>query len=75
MHGYYWNWGHGPFWGGGLFMVIFWIVIIFVTISLIKAILKGKTRQESALDILKKRYATSEITKDEFNLMRKEIQS
>jgi putative membrane protein len=75
MHGYYWNWGHGPFWGGGPFMIVFWIVIIFVTISLIKAILKGKTRQESALDILKKRYATSEITKDEFNLMRKEIQS
>ena len=75
MHGYYWNWGHGPFGGGGPFMIVFWIVIIFVTISLIKAILKGKTRQESALDILKKRYATSEITKDEFNLMRKEIQS
>jgi putative membrane protein len=75
MHGYYWNWGHGPFWGGGPFMIVFWIVIIFVTISLIKAILKGKTRQESALDILKKRYATSEITKDEFNLMRKELQS
>jgi putative membrane protein len=75
MHGYYWNWGHGPFWGGGPFMIVFWIVIIFVTISLIKAILKGKTRQESAVDILKKRYATSEITKDEFNLMRKEIQS
>ena len=75
MHGYYWNWGHGPFQGGGPFMIVFWIVIIFVTISLIKAILKGKTRQESALDILKKRYATSEITKDEFNLMRKEIQS
>ena len=75
MHGYYWNWGHGPFWGGGPFMIVFWIVIIFVTISIIKDLFKSGPRQESALDLLKKRYATSEITKDEFNLMRKEIQS
>ena len=75
MHGYFWNWGHGPFWGGGPFMIVFWVVTIFVVVSLIKAIFKGKTRQESALDILKKRYATSEITKDEFDLMRNDIQS
>ncbi|MDH3391563.1 MAG: hypothetical protein OEL85_07190 [Desulfobulbaceae bacterium] len=75
MHGYYWNWGHSPFWGGGPFMIVFCIVTIFVVVSLIKAIFKGKTRQESALDILKKRYATSEITKDEFDLMRNDIQS
>ena len=75
MHGYYWNWGHGPFWGGGPFMIVFWIVIIFVAISIIKVLFKSGPRQESAFLLLKKRYATSEITKDEFNLMRKEIQS
>ena len=73
MHGYYWTWGHGPFWGGGPFMIVFWVVTIFVVVSLIKAIFKGKTRQESALDILKKRYATSEITKEEFTLMKRDI--
>ena len=56
-------------------MVIFWIVIIFVVVSLIKVLFKSGPRQESALDLLKKRYATSEITKDEFNLMRNDIQS
>jgi uncharacterized membrane protein len=73
MHGYYWNWGHGPFWGGGLFMVIFGIVIIFVTISIIKVLFKSGPRQESALDLLKKRYAASEITQEEFTLRRGDI--
>ena len=73
MHGYYWNWGHGPFWGGGPFMIVFWIVIIFVAISIIKVLFKSGPRQESALDLLKKRYATSEITKEEFTLMKRDI--
>jgi putative membrane protein len=75
MHGYYWNWGHGPFWGGGTFMIVFWIVIVFVVVSLIKSLFNGKSQPETALDILIKRYATSEITKDEFDLMKKDIQS
>jgi len=73
MHGYYWNWGHAPFWGGGPFMIIFWIVIIYVVVSLMKTLLKGKSQPETALDILKKRYATSEITKEEFSLMKMDI--
>jgi putative membrane protein len=73
MHGYYWNWGHGPLWGGGPFMIVFWIVIIFAVVSIIKALFKSGPRQESALDLLKKRYATSEITKEEFTLMKRDI--
>lgn len=73
MHGYYWNWGHGPFWVGGPFMIVFWIVIIFVIVFLIKSLVMGKPQPETALDILNKRYATSEITKEEFSLMKKDI--
>jgi putative membrane protein len=67
MHGYYWNWGHGPF------MMVFWIVIIFAAVSLIKVFFKRESRQESALDLLKKRYATNEISKEEFALMKNDI--
>jgi uncharacterized membrane protein len=73
MHGYYWNWGHGPFWVGGPFMIVFWIVIIFVVVSLIKPLFMGKLQPETPLDILKIRYATSEITKEEFSCMKKDI--
>jgi uncharacterized membrane protein len=73
MHGYFWNWGHGPFWGGGFFMVIFWICIIFLLISILKGVFKGGKPQESALDILKKRYSAGEFTLDEFHQMKKEI--
>jgi uncharacterized membrane protein len=72
MHGYYSNWGHGPFWGVGLFMVIFWICIIFLLVSVLKNVLKGGHQSESALDILNKRYAASEINWTEFDQMKKE---
>jgi uncharacterized membrane protein len=54
-------------------MIVFWIVIIFAVVSIIKALFKSGPRQESALDLLKKRYATSEITKEEFTLMKRDI--
>ena len=73
MHGYYWNWGNGPFWGGGPFMVIFWICIIFLLVSVVKNVLKGGHHSESALDILNKRYAAGEINLIEFDQMKKEI--
>ena len=73
MHGYYWNWGHGPFWGGGPFMIVFGIAIIFFVASLLSSLFKGKSQPETAPDILMKRYATREISKEEFALMKKDI--
>ena len=54
-------------------MVIFWICIIFLLISILKGVFKREQLHESALDILKKRYSTGEITLDEFHQMKKEI--
>ena len=75
MHGLFWNWGHPHFWGGGLFMIIFWICVIFLLVSALRWIFNGGNHTESALDMLKKRYAVGEINKDEFELMKKDIQS
>lgn len=73
MHGFYWDWSHGPFWGGGIFMVVFWICIIFFIVSFIRSTFKGDRQPESALDILKKRYAAGEVTREEFEQMKTEI--
>jgi putative membrane protein len=75
MHGYYWDWGHGPFWGGGFIMIIFWICLIFIILFVLRKLFKGEHQSESALDILKKRYAAGEISKEEFEEMKKEVQS
>ena len=75
MHGFYWDWGHGPFWCGGIFMIIFWICIVFLIVSILKGAFKGRHQSETALDILKKRYAAGEMTKEEFEQMKNDIHS
>ena len=66
-------------WFGGIF---FWVLII---ILIIWAISNGSRRHyippppypphhETALDILKKRYAKGEITKEQFEQMKKDLE-
>lgn len=74
MHwNYDWGMGAGLGW---LLMVIFWILIVLGGVYLIKLIVGGaKTmeKEDTPLDILKKRYARGEITKDEFEEKKKDI--
>ena len=58
---------------GGVFMILFWILLIVVVIFLVKKSLSGPGGGESAEDILKKRYARGEISKEEFERMKKDI--
>ena len=51
-------------------MVLFWALVILGGIYLFKQLFSGSKEsiaKESAQDILKKRYATGEITKEEYN--------
>ena len=55
---------------------IFWILILAGLVLLIKYLWEGagaKGAQESALDILKKRYAKGEINKEEFEEKKKDL--
>lgn len=54
----------------GFGMLLFWIVFIFVIIWLIKQIDK---KGENSIDILKKRYARGEISKKQFDQVKKEL--
>ncbi len=56
---------------GWVFMILFWGMIIFITLSLWKKNDYGK--KETADEILKKRYARGEISKEEFERMKKDI--
>jgi len=69
--------GWGPMMGygfGGMLMWVIWIAIIGVLIYLIMQATKSRGQAgETPLEILKKRYAKGEITKEEFDRMRKDI--
>mgnify|MGYP001566718740 CR=1 FL=1 len=66
------GWGRGFGW---LFMAIFWILIILGIVYLVKLIAGGEKRTigDTAIDILKKRYANGEISKEEFEEKKKDL--
>ena len=81
-----WGWNHmggGTGWGmgfgGGLFMILFWVVIVAAVVMLVKWLAGGSSRIDlprgkSALDILKERYARGEIGKEEFEQKKRDLE-
>lgn len=81
------NWGYGAGFGW-IFMVIFWGLIIWAVVSLIRhggfgccgmgghdhGAHKKNGGENTALDILKERYAKGEINKQEFEEKKKDLQ-
>lgn len=68
-------WNNYPFMHGfgGIFTILFWILLIVIVIYLVKRGLSGTGGEETAEEILKKRYARGEISKEEFERMKKDI--
>jgi len=73
--------GHWLGFGGG-FMWLVWILIIVAVVWVIKSAASSGTgttqppsSHESALEILKARYARGEITAEEYQRMRKELEN
>lgn len=65
------------FWGAGLIM---WIPLIVLAVLLIYLVFQSsksngsnRTHQETPLDILKKRYARGDITKEQFEQIKKDL--
>lgn len=75
------GWNYMGFnWLGSLTSVIFWLLIILCVVALLRSLKDDDNhtnnkseKDESALEILKLRYAKGEITKKEFDQMKKDL--
>jgi len=76
----YYGWGPMMGWGGfslfgAFWMIIFWIIIAYIVISLFRRHdEKKETKEKTAMDILKDRYAKGEINKKEYEEKKKDIE-
>ncbi len=74
---------HGSMMGGmWFFSILFWVLIIGAVVFMTKWLLQREQNedgsginQESALDILQKRYAKGEIDQETFEQMKKHIEA
>ena len=73
----YEGWGIGNmmgWFGGGIMMVAFWVLLIALIVWVIREIGGKNSRSNSnALEILKERYAKGEIDKKEFEEKKKDL--
>lgn len=77
MYGYYGYGGFSPshFFFGPVMMIVFWSLVIWAVVAFLKRNPGShKNGHERPLDILKERYAKGEITKEQFESMKKDIQ-
>ncbi|MEK7207332.1 MAG: SHOCT domain-containing protein [Pseudomonadota bacterium] len=70
---------HGWWWGFGMIpMLLFWALIVLAIVALAKWLFGKpgeKPRDNSALDILKERYARGEINREEFEQKKRDLET
>ena len=72
-----WHMGPGMMGGGGIFMIVFWILVLVALVFFIKWLIQstssgraGGGSSNRALEILKERYARGEIDNTEFETIK-----
>ncbi len=83
-----WGW-HGGGWGmmGGfgwwwfmpIFMILFWVLVIWAVVALVRGVSRpsdsdsGSSRPDSALEVLKRRYARGDISREEYEEKKRDL--
>ncbi len=73
------GWGFGWMMFMPVFMIVFWGLVIWGVVAVVQGISRGGgpgpavAREESALEILKRRYARGEIDKEEYEDKKRDL--
>ena len=75
MRGHGWMWGLGMGFGG-LVRLAFWGVVIIGVILLVRSVggAQGGLWHETPLNLLKRRYAAGQISREQYEQMRKDLE-
>lgn len=77
-YGGYHNMMDGGDWGWGLLMMLFWVIVIgLITVFVVRGLHWhdiSSNNPSDAKEIAKKRYAKGEITKEEFEQLKKDLE-
>ncbi len=69
--------GFSWWWFMPIFMILFWGLVIWAVVALIRGLSGSRgsdsSKADSALDVLKKRYARGEINKEEYDEKKKDL--
>jgi putative membrane protein len=74
MFGNY-GWGMMGGWGGMLMMAAFWIVLLLAIVWVVRSVVGSSPGGSTARSILDTRYARGEITRKEYEQMKKDMES
>lgn len=73
-----WGWGgSGGMYFGSLLMVLFWVLVVLGIVALARWLFyaQGAGSGKRPLEILKERYARGEITREQYEQMRRDVES
>ncbi len=73
MHWGNYGWGMGLGW---IYMIVFWAAVVTAVVYLIKLFERkseSEVLHETPLDVVKRRFAQGEITKEEFERMKDDL--
>jgi putative membrane protein len=76
------GYGYGGHWGWGIIMMVFWVAVIVGIVFLVRwAVMssrgpvQGTPREDEAMETLRKRFASGEIGKEEFEEKKKVLKA
>ncbi|WP_339790123.1 SHOCT domain-containing protein [uncultured Imperialibacter sp.] len=68
------HWFEGHYWGMHIIWWVIWVIFIIWIFATPWDIPGQRTKKETPLDLLKKRYAKGEISKEEYEDIKKSLQ-
>lgn len=68
------HWGAGGY-GYGFLWLFFWLLIIIGAVLILQRLLEHERAGEDAMEILKRRYARGDISREEFEQKKRDLEA